>query len=128
MKPLIREFEALDGRAFEINANDKHDVLLLPTAGGQINTARFASDFDLAWIRFTNEKIRSPEAVVLLGGETVELDGRILLKSTRRIEYLVASNVGDRFRIETKEGELEINLPVLDLESLFADLNQQSTT
>jgi hypothetical protein len=127
-KPLVREFEALDGRAFEINVNDKHDVLLLPGSGGQISTARFASDFDLAWIRFANERIRSPEEFVLLGGETVELDGRILLKSTRAIEYLVASSVGDRFRVETNEGELEINLPVLDLESLFADLNHQSTS
>ena len=127
-KPVVREFEALDGRAFEINLNDKHDVLLLPASGGQINTARFASDFDVAWIRFANERVRSPEEFVLLGGETVELDGRILLKSTRTIEYLVASSLGDRFRLETNEGELEINLPVLDLESLFADLNQESTT
>ena len=65
---------------------------------------------------------------MLLRGETVELDGRILLKSTRTIDYLVASSVGDRFRVETNEGELEISLPVLDLESLFADLNQTSAT
>jgi hypothetical protein len=132
-KPLVREFEALNGRAFEINVNDKHDVLLLPERGpnlepGQINTARFASDFDLAWIRFANERVRSPEEFVLLRGETVELDGRILLKSTRTIDYLVASSVGDRFRVETNEGELEISLPVLDLESLFTDLNQTSAT
>jgi hypothetical protein len=132
-KPQVREFEALNGRAFEINVNDHHDVLLIParTASlerGQISTARFASDFDLAWIRFANEKVRNPDEFVLLRGETVELDGRVLLKSTRTIDYLVASSVGDRFRVETNEGKLEISLPVLDLESLFADLNQTSAT
>jgi hypothetical protein len=132
-KPVVREFEALNGRAFEVNVNDKHDVLLFPereplSESGQISTARFASNFDLAWIRFANERVRNPDEFVLLRGETVELDGRILLKSTRTIDYLVASSVGDRFRVETNEGELEISLPVLDLESLFADLNQTSAT
>jgi hypothetical protein len=132
-KPVVREFEALNGRAFEVNVNDTHDVLLFPereplSESGQISTARFASNFDLAWIRFANERVRNPDEFVLLRGETVELDGRILLKSTRTIDYLVASSVGDRFRVETNEGELEISLPVLDLESLFADLNQTSAT
>jgi hypothetical protein len=127
-KPFVREFEALEGRAFEINVDNKHDVLLFPSFGGQIETARFASDFEIAWLRFANERAQNPEEFVLIGGETVELDGHILLKSTRTIEYVSASSVGDRFRVETDEGELEISLPVLDLESLFADLNQQSAT
>jgi hypothetical protein len=129
-RPAIREIEALNGRAFEINTEDKYDVLLLrPGWGlenGQIETARFVSDFDVAWVRFANERARSPEEFVLIDGETVELDGRILLKSTRTIDYLVASSLGDRFRVETNEGELEISLPVLDLESLFARTNQES--
>ncbi len=125
-RPFVREIEALNGRAFEINTEDKHDVLLLRRGwgleNGQVETPRFGSDFDVAWVRFANERARSPEELVLIGGETVELDGRILLKSTRTIDYLVASSLGDRFRVETNEGELEISLPVLDLESLFAEL------
>ena len=120
----MREIEALNGRAFEINTENKHDVLLLRRGwgleNGRLETPRFISDFDLAWVRFANEQARNPEELVLIGGETVELDGRILLKSTRTIEYLVASSIGERFRVETNEGELEISLPVLDLESLFA--------
>ena len=122
-KPAVREIEALNGRAFEIKTEDKHDILLLRRGwgleNGRIETPRFGSDFDVTWVRFANERARSPEELVLIGGETVELDGRILLKSTRTIDYLVASSLGDRFRIETNEGELEISLPVLDLESLL---------
>lgn len=122
-RPVVREIEALNGRAFEINTENKHDVLLLRRGwgleNGQMETARFISDFDVAWVRFANERARSPEELVLIGGETVELDGRILLKSSRTIDYLVASSLGDRFRVETNEGELELTLPVLDLESLL---------
>jgi hypothetical protein len=119
-KPIITELEALNGRAFALDFEDKHDVLLLRRERGRIETARFASDFDLAWIRFANEEPRSPEELVLIGGGTVELDGRILLKSTRTIDYLVASSIGDRFRVETGDGEMELSLPIMDLESLFA--------
>lgn len=117
---VIRELESLNGRAFAIDFEDKHDVLLLKKEHGRIETARCASDFDLAWFRFANEEARSPEELVLIGGGTVELDGRILLKSTRPIDYLVASSIGDRFRVETGDGEMEISLPIMDLESLFA--------
>ncbi len=127
-RPVVREIEALNGRAFEIKTENKHDVLLLRRGwglqNGQMETPRFISDFDVAWVRFANERARSPEELVLIGGETVELDGRILLKSTRTIDYLVGSSLGDRFRVETNEGELELTLPVLDLESLLAELDQ----
>jgi hypothetical protein len=126
----VRELEALNGRAFEINTEDKHDVLLLRRGWGlehgPIETARFVADFDVAWVRFANERSPNPEELVLINGETIELDGRILLKSTRTIDYLVASSLGDRFRVETNDGELEISLPVLDLESLFAGADQRS--
>ena len=121
--PVVREIEALNGRAFEINTENKHDVLLLRRGwgleNGRMETPRFVSDFDVAWVRFANERARNPEEIVLIDGETVELDGRILLKSRRTIDYLVASSLGERFRVETNEGELELTLPVLDLESLL---------
>ena len=112
-KPVVREFEALGGRAFEINAGDKHDVLLLRQDAEQaeqrdIETARFVSDFDVAWLRFANDRARSPEEFVLIGGTTVELDGRILLKSARTVDYLVASAEGDRFRVETDAGDQKL--------------------
>jgi Heparinase II/III-like protein/Heparinase II/III N-terminus len=130
-EPKVREIEALDGRAFEINIGGKHDVLMLrgvlqERAAGRIETAQFASDFDVTWARFDSASPRTPEEFILIGGQTLTLEGRDLLKSTRRINYLVASRVGDRFRLETDEGVLEMALPVADLESLFANLNQGS--
>ena len=130
-KPMAREIEAIDGRAFEINIGGKHDVLMLRglpefTAPGRMETVRLASDFDVAWARFASERARIPEELVLIGGQTLELEGRVLLRSTKRMNYLVASRVGDRFRLETDEGVLEIGLPVADLESMFANLNQGS--
>jgi hypothetical protein len=62
----------------------------------------------VAWLRFANDRARSPEEFVLIGGTTVELDGRILLKSARTVDYLVASAEGDRFRVETDAGDQKL--------------------
>ena len=58
---------------------------------------------------------------MLIGGQTLELQGKEALRSARRISYLVASRVGDQFRIETDDGVLELSLPIHDFESAFAD-------
>jgi uncharacterized heparinase superfamily protein len=130
-KPVVREVEALNGRAFEINNEGRHDVLLFRGSIGEppvcrVETPRFVSNFDVAWVRFSSERARNPEELVLIGGHRVELDGRVLLESTKYIDYLVASKVGERFRVETNEGVLEISLPATDLENLFVDLTQDS--
>jgi hypothetical protein len=123
----VREIEALTGRAFEINANGKHDVLMLrgpvsDRASGKIETARFVSNFDVAWVRFANEHARSPEELLLIGGQTIELDGRVLLDSSKQIGYLVAKAVGDRFQVKANEATLELSLPVTNLKSLLEGL------
>jgi hypothetical protein len=125
----VREIEALMGRAFEVNANGKHDVLMLrgpidPDSTGRLQTARFVSDFDVAWVRFASEQAKHPEEFLLVGGHNIELDGRVLLKSTKSIDYLVARAVEDRFEVTTSEGKLELSLPVMDLQSLFTELQQ----
>jgi len=127
-KELVREIEALNGRAFEINAEGKHDVLLLQdltsnSVRGWVETARLASDFDVTWARFESDRSHEPEELVLINGHSLEFEGRTLLRSTKRISYLTARRVGDRFKIETNEGILEIGLPITDLESLFSSLS-----
>jgi hypothetical protein len=122
-KPLVREIETLHGRAFEVNIAGKHDILMLRglnTEAGKVETVRLASDFELTWARFENERARTPEELVLIGGRTLELEGRGLLKSTKRINYLAAGQFGEGYRVETDEGVLELSMPVFDLESLFA--------
>ena len=93
---------------------------------GWVETVRLASDFNLIWARFDSEDAHTPEELILIDGHTLELEGRTLLRSTKKINHLVARRVGDRFRVETDEGVLEIGLPVTDLEALFAKLNQGS--
>ena len=58
-----------------------------------------------------------PDELVLLGGQRLELEGKEVLRSGRRINYLVASRLGDHFRIETDDGVLELSLPIQDFES-----------
>jgi len=127
----VREIEALNGRAFEVNLNGKHDVIIIRDLAADsvrewVETVRIASDFNLSWARFVSEDAHTPEELILIDGHTLEMEGRTLLRSTKKINYLAVRRVGDRFRVETDEGVLEIVLPVTDLEALFAKLNQGS--
>ena len=88
--------------------------------GERVETARLGSDFDWTWVRFANEGSTVPDELLLLGGYRLELEGREILHSGRRINYLVASRIGDHFRIETDDGILELSLPIHDFESAFA--------
>ncbi|MDQ2856230.1 MAG: heparinase II/III family protein [Acidobacteriota bacterium] len=114
--PQVREVEAIGGRAFEIRGAGMHDILMIKT-GGQAEMAELASDFDWTWARFAGEEATIPEELVLIGGHRLELGGREVLRSERRINYLVASRVGDQFRIETDDGVLDLHLPIV-LESV----------
>jgi hypothetical protein len=72
-----------------------------------------ASDFEWSWVRFADEMATIPDELVLIGGQWLELEGREVLRSGRRINYLVASRVGDQFRIETDDGVLNLRLPIV---------------
>jgi hypothetical protein len=83
-----------------------------------------ASDFELAWARFASARARTPEELVLIGGQTLELGGREMLKSGKRIDYLSISNLGDEVRLETEQEVFNIRPSTGDLESLLARFNQ----
>jgi hypothetical protein len=127
-RPSVRRIEAVEGRAFEIDVGGKHDVLLLrgefAETRERVETARMASDFELAWARFANARARTPEELVLIGGQTLELGGREMLKSGKRIDYLSISNLGDEVRLETEQEVFNIRPSTGDLESLLARFNQ----
>jgi Heparinase II/III-like protein/Heparinase II/III N-terminus len=118
-----REVEALGGSAFEIAGESADDVVMIKTAA-RVETARMASDFDWTWARFSGREATVPEELVLIGGQMLELQGKEVLRSGRRINYLVASRVGDQFRVETDDGVLDLRLPIHDFESAFS--NRQS--
>ena len=87
-KPRVREIEALNGRAFEIDVDGRHDVLLLRNSDEVlVETARFISDFEVTWARFEKADSRPPEELILINGHTVLFEGRDLLKSTKKINY-----------------------------------------
>ena len=100
-RPVVREIEATEGRAFEINVDGKHDVMLLRGMSGEtagwVETTRLASDFEIMWARFANEQARLPDELVLIGGQTLEVDGRRIVNSGDRIESLTVTRFGDEF-------------------------------
>jgi len=118
-KPLVREVEAIGGRAFEIISADHYDLILLREARSErVETVRLVSDFNLSWARFRNNRSEAPEELlelVLIDGQSVGLYGKDILRSAKRVEYLVASRVGERFRVENS-GLLDLSSPVAEME------------
>jgi glycosyltransferase involved in cell wall biosynthesis len=115
----VTEVEAIGGRAIEITSADHRDLILLRAARSQrVETVRLATDFDWSWARFAvggNEELLE---LLLLDGQRIELDGKELLTSAKRIEYLVADRKDDNFRIETgSSGQLNLKSGIWNLES-----------
>jgi hypothetical protein len=122
--PEVREVEAIGGRAFEVTSESGLDVLMTKS-GERAEMARLASDFDWTWVRFADEAATVPDELVLIGGSRLELGGREVLRSGRRLSYLVASRVGDQFRIETDDGVLQLHLPIVDFESALLGIREK---
>ena len=115
----VCEVEAIGGRAFEVIGESAYDIVMMKT-GDRVEMARLASDFEWTWARFSDEGATIPDELVLIGGQRLELEGKEVLRSGRRINYLVASRLGDQFRIETDDGVFELSLPIHDFESAFS--------
>jgi hypothetical protein len=64
--------------------------------------------------------------LLVIDGQRLELDGNEIVKSAKRVNYLMASRVGDRFRVETSEGLLDLSFPIADLAQLFADSSRRT--
>jgi len=82
----VIEVEAKNGRAFEIDIDGRHDILLLRNSG-EVEALRFRSDFDLTLLRFGQDNSTVPEELIVINGHTVECEGRTLLTSTQRISH-----------------------------------------
>ena len=115
----VREVEAIGGRAYEIRGNDHCDLLVLKDSRSErVETVRLVSDFNWTWARFPGSDMSvDPELLELLviDGQRLELDGKEIVKSGKRVNYLMASRAGDRFRVETNEGLLDLSFPIGDL-------------
>ncbi len=127
MPSHVREVEAIGGRAFEVTHELGKDILMLRNSRStRVETERLGSDFEWVWARFENRPQATPVELVLIGGHTLQLEGREILKSTKRIQFLVTTQIGEQLEVETEAGVLDLSLPIHDLESLFAKLMEQS--
>ena len=123
----VTELEAIGGRAFEIRSDNQCDVVMVrgPQAT-RVETVRLASDFEWTWARFSGADTELPEELLVIEGRSLTLDGREIVKSTKSIDYLVASRIGSKFRLETNEGRFDFTFPIEDLEQLFASHGRQT--
>jgi glycosyltransferase involved in cell wall biosynthesis len=124
----VREVEAIGGRAFEISSGDHSDLLMLRNPQSQrVETVRLVSDFNLSWARFHKGEAEGELLELLvLEGRNLQLDGKEILSSAKRVQHLVASRVGDRFRVETSEGLMNLNLHIADSKPLLDEPNRKS--
>lgn len=103
-----REIEAVGGRAFELQdgTTATRDYLLVRANDARsIETAQLASDFAWTWLRFDGDGAE-PRELIALGGKSLRLDGREVLRSPSRINYLVARHLaGDALTVETDASE-----------------------
>ena len=124
----VKEVEAIGGRAFEITSGDYCDLLMLRNSQSQlVETVRLVSDFNLSWTRFHKGEVDGELfELLVMNGQHLTLDGKEILRSAKRVNYLVASRSGDRFRVESSEGQVDLSFPIRDFEQLFAKPVRQS--
>ena len=116
----VRQIEAVGGQAFEVTNENRLDVVMI-RAGERVETARIASDFEWTWIRFSDGSL--PVELVLLGGTSLAIDGKQVVTTKDRIDFLTAKRLGDEFVIETEQGTATSRLP---LDNRWMTLSQKS--
>ena len=123
----VKEVEAVGGRAFEIRSGERTDfVTLRDRQSRRVESVRLASTFAWTWTRFSTTNAELPEELVLIDGDSLELDGKQILNSTKMVNYLVANRVGSKFRLETPDGRIDFALPITNLETLFAETTRSA--
>lgn len=120
----VQEVEAIGGRAFEISGDKAFDIVMIGN-GTRVEMSRLASDFEWAWVRFSVGRL-VPDEFVLVGGHKLELEGREILRSARRINYLVATRTQDKFHLKTDDGVLDLSLPIKDFDFAFSNPGSRS--
>ena len=127
-KRVVREVQAIGGLGFEVIHENGVDIVMIRSGrqGGRAEIAHASSDFEWTWARFSNHQESLPEEVVLLDGHNLELQGREILKSERRIKHLAARRLGDKFRVETDEGILDLRMPISNLDLRFTNSHKRS--
>jgi hypothetical protein len=107
----VEEVEARGGRAFEVRGGGRRDVLLVGGGGAgetplvaSVGASLIASDFEWAWLRFTNDS-SVPDEMLLVGGRRLSLDGQEILSGALHFGHAMARREGGSLRVETDAGE-----------------------
>ena len=83
------------GRAFELRRAGRRDLLLVGSGrDGEVRAAGVSSDFDWAWLSFS-EAAGALEEFAVVGGSRLTLDGQEVVGHAGRIEYLSAPVEGE---------------------------------
>ena len=93
--------------------------------GQRVETERLSSDFMWTWVRFSDEEKTLPIEFVLLGGTSLEFEGRQVLKADQQIEYLRATRIGDLFRVETNQEVLAGSWSLADFATVLSGENSE---
>lgn len=100
----VVEVEASGGRAFHVTDAKGLDVVMIGSneAKNNVKTVRLDSDAAWVWVRFEDADTgRVPREVVLLKGQTLIVDRKIVIDAERTEDYLTAHNVDGEWVIET---------------------------
>jgi len=110
----VKQVEAIGGKAFEISHVNGFDVVMIRHVGvgGRVEMERLSSDSEWIWARFSSRKARVPIEFIVLGGTKLELEGRKILQAEQELEYLVARQIGEQFRVETSDTHFDCVLPI----------------
>ena len=117
----VSEIEAIGGQAFEVANENWLDIVMI-RSGQRVETARLASDFEWTWARFSQADTSVPQELVLVGGKTLQLQGRQVLQAGRPFRYLTAQRTGSHFHVESDKGSFDCDLPVADFEVALSRL------
>jgi len=112
----VTEIETIGGRAFEVANENWLDIVMIRDRE-RIETARLASDFEWTWARFSQADTLILEELVLIGGRTLELQGRQVLQAGEQLKYVTARRTDSQFQVDTDKGTFDCQLPIADCEA-----------
>jgi hypothetical protein len=82
----VKRIKATGGRGFEVQTENGRDIVILREPGAKLaQTLNVVSDFNCAWLRFA-ESSSTPEELVVVGGQRLELAGNKIVESSERLD------------------------------------------
>ncbi|MEZ5346274.1 MAG: alginate lyase family protein [Pyrinomonadaceae bacterium] len=107
--PRVMETTVAGGRAFVINYRDYQDLFVFAD-GATIRTEFFNTDFRFLWARLSSGD-QLPEEFVMIGGTNFSLNGRVVIRHPKHVEYATARRFGNKLHVRTESDIFSVSLP-----------------